>query len=75
MGYVIKSTETNGRVTWLAAPSDLTRAHIFGSRDMAQVSATKTEAQQALQNFGPPELASERQFALKMLGVSIEPAE
>ncbi len=75
MGYVIKSTEPNGRVTWFAAPSDLTRAHIFGSRDMVQVFATKAEAQLALQNFGPPELASERQFVIKMLAVSIEPAE
>jgi hypothetical protein len=64
MGYVIKSTEPNGRVTYLAAPSELTRAHMFGSREMAQVFATKADAQHALQ------LAGAMQFTL-----SIEAAE
>jgi len=49
---------------WLAAPSELTRAPMFGSREMAQVFVTKADAQQALRLLGP------MQFAL-----SIEAAE
>jgi hypothetical protein len=57
MSYVVKATASNGRITWLAAPSELTRAYMFGSREMAQVFATKADAQHALQLQGPTEFA------------------
>jgi hypothetical protein len=57
MSYVVKATASNGRILWLASPSELTRSPMFGSREMAQVFATKADAQRALQVLGPTEFA------------------